>query len=114
MLLNGSFAATGRAKMLRKALIGFQYVVSIVLIICAFVIQLQHRCELYRCRFLIREHILQVRLSPGTGAKSELFRQKLIRHAGIVDVAFAEDEFVRDEGKAHIAYYYQNERLTQY
>ncbi len=114
MLLNGSFAATGRAKMLRKALIGFQYVVSIVLIICAFVIQLQHRYVSRTDVGFDKEHILQVRLSPGTGAKSELFRQKLIQHAGIVDVAFAEDEFVRDEGKAHIAYYYQNERLTQY
>ena len=76
--------------------------------------QLQHRYVSRTDVGFDKEHILQVRLSPGTGAKSELFRQKLIRHAGIVDVAFAEDEFVRDEGKAHIAYYYQNERLTQY
>lgn len=69
MLLNGSFAATGRAKMLRKALIGFQYVVSIVLIICAFVIQLQHRYVSRTDVGFDKEHILQVRLSPGNRRK---------------------------------------------
>lgn len=114
LVLSGSVAVTGTARLVRKGLIGFQYVVSIALIICALAIQYQH-CYISQTDVgFDKEHVVQVRLSPGVGEKCDLFRQKLIRQAGIVDVAFAEHEFVRDEGKAHIAYYYQNERLTQY
>lgn len=77
-------------------------------------IQYQHRYISQTDVGFDKEHVVQVCLSPGVGEKCDLFRQKLIRQAGIVDVAFTEHEFVRDEGKAHIAYYYQNERLTQY
>lgn len=114
MVLSGSFAVSGRAKFVRKSLIGFQYIVSIILIVCALFVQVQHT---YIGKFspgFDKENVLEVKLSMGIAAtKSDLYRQMLLQHPEIKSVGFTDDAFVHDGSRSFIAYNYNGERHYQ-
>lgn len=110
MALNGSFSLSNKAKNTRKLLIGFQFVISIALIIGSFFVFLQNKYLGSVDLGFDKENVLEVRLSMGTGlTKSRLFHDRLLEHPDIKDVAFNEFKFVSDESRSSIGYNYKNQ-----
>ncbi len=110
MALNGSFSLSNRAKGTRKVLIGFQFVISIALIIGSLFVFLQNKYIGTIDLGFEKENILEVRLSMGTGlAKSDLFKSLLLENPDIKDVAFNEFKFVSDESRSNIGYNYKGQ-----
>ena len=110
MALNGSFTLSSRAKNTRKMLIGFQFVISITLIIGSLFVFLQNKYIGNADLGYDKENVLEVRLSMGTGlSKSQLYRARLLEHSDIKDVAFNEFRFVSDESRSSIGYNYKNQ-----
>jgi len=106
--LNGSFSLSGRAKNTRKILIGFQFVISITLIIGSLFVYLQNKYIGNVNLGYDKENVLEVRLSMGTAiVKSDLYRNRLLEHPDIKEVAFNEFRFVSDESRSFIGYNYQ-------
>lgn len=110
LVLTGSGTVSGRAKGIRKTLIGFQYVASICLIICALFIHIQtHYIGQVDLGF-DKDNLVQVRLPVEVAlTKPEQFRERLLEHADITDVAFTESPFVRDEPRRYIGFHYEGE-----
>lgn len=89
LVLKGSFGLSAQGRTLRTGLIGFQYVVSLALIIIAFFIHLQYS---YMQKFDVgyqRENILTTSLTVPMYQKKEIFTERLKNHPDIVDVAYA-------------------------
>lgn len=90
MVLKGSFAMSGSGRRLRSVLIGFQYVVSIGLIIAAIFINIQNR---YMTKVDVgynKDNIVMVQLSENlANNQSKILVDKLKQHTGITDVAFS-------------------------
>lgn len=108
--LNGSFSLTDRAKITRKLLVGSQFVVSITLIAGSLFVFLQNRYLEKVNLGYERENILEVRQSIGSAlSKNELFRDRLLEHPRISDVAFSTVKFVSDESRTSIGYNYKNQ-----
>lgn len=107
--LNGSYSLTGKAKAARKVLIGFQFIISIALIIGTLFVYLQNKfIENVELGF-DKENMLEVRISMGTAlGKSDLYRDLLIEHPDIQDVGFMEMKFVTDESRSSIGYNYRD------
>ncbi|MDR2920742.1 MAG: ABC transporter permease [Tannerella sp.] len=110
MALNGSFSLSNKAKNTRKLLIGFQFVISITLIIGSLFVYMQNKYLGNINLGYNKENVLEVRLSMGTGlSKSHLFQTRLLEHPDIKDVAFNEFKFVSDESRSSIGYNYRNQ-----
>lgn len=106
--LNGSFSLSSRAKSTRELLIGFQFVISITLIIGSLFVFLQNKYIGTTDLGFDKDNILEIRLSMGMAqTKSDLFRNRLLEHPDIKDVAFSEYRFVSDESRPHIGYNYR-------
>ena len=115
LALNGSFALTGHTRFIRRFLTGFQYTVSLLLIICSSFIFLQHRYLNQVSLGFDKENILEVKLPVSTAyTKYDLYRQKLREHPGIKDVAFSDIQFAQDESKPIIGYFFEGEHHYQY
>lgn len=69
MALNKSFTLSDRAKNTRKLLIGFQFVISITLIVAALFVSLQNRYIGNVDLGFNKENVLEVRLSMGAALK---------------------------------------------
>ena len=90
LVLKGSFGLSASGRKLRTALIGFQYVVSIGLIIGSSFIQIQNNyMRSYKLGF-DKDQIAMVTLGMETVKKSgDLLVNRLKEYAGIEDVGFA-------------------------
>ncbi len=107
--LNGSFSLSVRAQNTRKLLIGFQFVISIALIIGSLFVYLQNKYLGNVNLGFEKENVLEVKLSMGTAsAKSELFKNLVMEHPDIKGVAYNEFKFVSDESRSWIGYHYKN------
>lgn len=115
LVLSGSFAVSGRAKLVRKGLVAVQYVISIVLIVCALFIYLQNR---YISRIDLgfdKERLIQVRLSEDMALNDDQrYRQMLLEHPGVVDVAFSQQKFVSDDIKPNLGTNYKGKHYYHY
>lgn len=110
MALNGSFSLTNRAKNARKLLIGFQFIISITLIIGSLFVFLQNKYIGNIDLGYEKENTLEIKLSLGTAlSKSQLYRARLLEHPDIKDVAFCEFKFVTDESRSFIGYNYKSQ-----
>lgn len=79
-------------------MIGFQFVISITLIIGSLFVFLQNKFIGNVDLGYDKENILEVRLSMGTAlSRSDLYKALLLEHPDIKDVAFNEFKFVSDE-----------------
>jgi len=90
LVLKGSFGLSTSGRKLRTALIGFQYAVSIGLIISAFFIQLQNQyMETYDHGFN-KNQVAIVNIGTKLYETSrDVYRQKLKEYPGIEDVAYS-------------------------
>ncbi|WP_455639631.1 FtsX-like permease family protein [Parabacteroides sp.] len=90
LVLKGSFGLSASGRKLRTVLIGFQYVVSIGLIIGSFFIQIQNNyMRSYKLGF-DKDQVAVVKLSTQiAGKSSDLLTNRLKEYSGIEDVGFA-------------------------
>ncbi|WP_099464441.1 ABC transporter permease [Parabacteroides provencensis] len=110
MALNKTFALSDRAKNTRKLLIGFQFVISITLVVGSLFVFLQNKYIGNVDLGFNKDHIMEVRLSMGAALnKSELFKARLLESPDIRDVAFSEFKFVSDESRSFIGYSYEGQ-----
>lgn len=88
MVIKGSFGSSKSGRALRTTLIGFQFVVSIGLIIGAIFLQLQNSYMRHADTGIDMENVAIVKLA-GELAKSKSFEQNLRQSAQITDVGFS-------------------------
>lgn len=88
VLKKGSFGTSAKGRRLRTALIGFQYVVSIGLIIAALFMQMQNDFMRSIKTGLNTEHFALVQLSQDMARKAPVIRNRLMEKSSITDVSF--------------------------
>ena len=105
--LNGTFSLSSRSRVLRKGLIGFQFIISIALVCGSLFVVLQNRfINRYEMGF-DHDNVLEVKLSMGTAlSQSENFRSMLLKYSEIKEVAFCQIPFVTDMIRPLIGYNY--------
>ena len=89
LVLKGSFGLSPRGKKLRTALISFQYVVSLTLIMVALFIHVQSNFMKEMPLGFDRDNILTSNISGSIASRSDAFREKLLQNPNIQNVAFA-------------------------
>ena len=89
MVLKGSFGLSSKGRKFRVMLIGFQYIVSLIMIICASFMYLQYRyMKQYDVGFN-RDEIIMTKLSPGMIKHQAALTDKLKTNKDIADVAYS-------------------------
>ncbi|WP_300729575.1 FtsX-like permease family protein [uncultured Bacteroides sp.] len=117
LVLKGNYALSGKGKRLRMLLIGFQYVVSFVLIVSASFIYLQNRFMRTSNLGFEKDQILVASLPQMEYNSSPYrsFQSKLKSYAEIDDIAFAKWELGASEGYTFYAFKYKDqEYMHQY
>ncbi len=87
LVLKGSFGLSPRGRRLRTALIGFQFVVSIGLIVAALFMQLQNRYMRRMDTGVDFEGVVMARL--GGGLETQAFEDRVRQSPGIEEVAYS-------------------------
>lgn len=95
--LKGTLGTTQKGKAFRIGLIGLQFTVSIVLIICAIFIHEQRKFMLNRNMGFDEEQLLTVITTVKIGFDHETAENQLKSDAAIKDVAWGDGQFVVDE-----------------
>ncbi|MDR1203849.1 MAG: ABC transporter permease [Tannerellaceae bacterium] len=113
LVLKGNFGLSASGRKLRTALIGFQYVVSIGLIICALFIWLQNKYMRSYDTGFNKDRIAVVNI----GAKlyndsKDVYIQRLKEYTGIEDVAFSFQEIGRTDIYASSDILYKEQRFN--
>lgn len=89
MVLKGSFSLSARGRNLRSALIGIQYLISFVLIICALFITLQVKYMKGFDMGYDRENIIEFNISNNYSFSRESLREMLLGNPAVTDVTFS-------------------------
>ncbi len=89
LVLKGSFSGTKTGQRLRYALIGLQFVISIVLIICSCFINLQRSYMVNFDMGFDKEQLLYVHTTEEIGANAETVEEQLKADPQILDVTWA-------------------------
>lgn len=97
LALKGSFGLSGHGRALRSVLIGFQFTVSIALIICAMFMNLQHRYMSQMSLGLNHDLVLQVKLSGNIFRNQATFAERLKSNPEISDVTTTSVPMFNDE-----------------
>lgn len=97
LVLKGSFSGSRSGRQLRNALIVFQFIISIMLIISAVFIRLQHSYMMDYDMGFNKEHLLSGKMPLGIcwyGDQNRAFEDKLRSNPDIVDLTWADGELV--------------------
>ncbi len=86
LALKGSFAMGQSGRRLRNGLLIFQFVVTIVLIICSLFVVLQHRFLMEAPWGFQKENIIYTNTTPKITQSPETFRSELMKNPDILDV----------------------------
>ena len=97
MVLKGSFGATKAGKSLRYGLIGLQFVISIVLIICSSFITLQRRYMVNFDMGFDKEQLLYVHTTNKMGANADAVEEQLKNDPQIADVCWTNGVLLASE-----------------
>ena len=89
LVLKGSFSGTKKGQKLRYILIGFQFVISIVLIICSVFINLQRSYMVNYDMGFDKEQLLYVHTTEYIGENADAVEQQLKNDPQILDVTWA-------------------------
>ncbi len=89
MVLKGSFSLSARGRNLRSVLVGVQYLISFVLIICALFITLQVKYMKGFDMGYEREHIVEFSISNDYSFSRETLREMLLENPAVTDVTFS-------------------------
>lgn len=85
-ILKGSFSLSPKGRTLRSILVGFQFVISIGLIIAAMFMNLQFSMIKNQNLGIDREHIIQVNVTGKVSSKTEELKQKITNFKGVTAV----------------------------
>ena len=94
--LKGTLGTTQKGKTFRIGLIGLQFTVSIVLIICAIFIHEQRQYMLNHDMGFNQECLLQSRVSWNLATNREAVENRLKSDAAIKDIAWGSGSFIKD------------------
>ena len=94
--LKGTLGTTQKGKAFRIGLIGLQFTVSIVLIICAIFIHEQRQYMLNHDMGFNQECLLQSRVSWNLATNREAVENRLKSDAAIKDIAWGSGSFIKD------------------
>lgn len=94
LVLKGSFSLSASGRRLRTVLVGFQYMVSFVLILCALFITVQIRYMKGHDMGFDRDNVLEFYVSDRIGESRETLKQMLMDDPDIEDVTFAGNSLV--------------------
>lgn len=94
IVLKGSFSLSARGRRLRTILIGIQYVISFILILCSMFIAVQNAYMKNYDMGFDREQIVEVTITEDAAAKREVLRGMLMEHPGITGVTFSSNSIV--------------------
>jgi len=94
--LKGTFGATQKGKAFRIGLIGLQFTVSIVLIICAIFVHEQRSFMMNHEMGFNQEYLLQSQVSMNLATNREAVESQLRADAAIKDIAWGDGPFVND------------------
>ena len=97
LVLKGSFSGTKTGQRLRYILIGLQFVISIVLIICSGFINLQRDYMMNFDMGFDKEQLLYVRTTNYIGYYAEAIEEKLKTDPQIADVTWAAGDLLAEE-----------------
>ena len=112
MVLKGSFGLSPKGRQLRTALVGFQFVISMGLIIAAGFIQLQnHFLRTYSTGF-DKEQIAVVELGQSILQRSDEYTNRLKGFAGIEEVAFSSEKIGAQDEYATQGAIYKGEEFS--
>ena len=111
MVLKGSFSLSAKGRSLRSIIVGFQYVVSFILIIMTLFIYCQRR---YMSSFDMgfdREQIVTFYVGNSVGERRQAFEEHLKENPHVLDVTFAGNELVSN-GKMGWGRMYDGENVN--
>lgn len=94
--LKGSLGSVSRGKAFRAALIGFQFAVSTLLIVCAVAVHRQRAFMLETDMGFDSSQVLTVKTSWSIGVARERIGEALANDPSVVDIAWGDGEFIRD------------------
>jgi len=97
LTLRGSFGLSFKGKRLRTTLVGFQYIISIGMIIMAVFMNLQYRLLRQEDMGFNRDQVLTVELTSALSQKRMAVKSELEKNASINDVSFAMTGFFGDK-----------------
>ena len=97
LVLKGSFSATVTGQKLRYTLIGIQFIISAVLIICSSFIYLQRRYMVNFDMGFDKEHLLYVHTNHTIGDNVEAVEERLKSNPQIADVTWAAGDLLASE-----------------
>ena len=90
LVLKGSFALSAKGRAMRTVLVGFQYAISFILVICSLFITVQVKyMEGFNMGFS-REEVVEFSVSDEIGECREILRQMLLENPNITDATFAD------------------------
>ena len=110
MVLKGSFSLSAKGRSLRSVLVGFQYVISFILILCSLFITVQIKYMKSFDMGFDREQTVEFFVSSRIGNSRETLRQILLENPNITDVTFAGGQVV-SQGKMGWGRDYQGQRV---
>lgn len=94
IVLKGSFSLSATGRAMRTVLVGFQYVISFILIICALFITVQVKyMEGFDMGFN-REQVIEFTVSNKIGKDRETLKQMLLENPNITGITFADQRVV--------------------
>ena len=94
--IRGLIWTSNKGNGFRTGLIGFQFTVSIILVVCAIVINHQRNYMLNHDLGFDKENIMTVEVSPAIAFKSELVESKLKEDPAVMDITWADGPIVAD------------------
>ena len=110
MVLKGSFSLSAKGRKMRSVLVGFQYVISFILILCSLFITVQIKYMKGYDMGFDREQTVEFFVSNKIGNSRETLRQMLLENPNITDVTFAGGQVV-SQGKMGWGRTYQGQRV---
>lgn len=97
LVLKGSFGGSTSGRRLRNILIGFQFAISIALIICAWSVSLQHSWMMHREMGFDKSNLLSGKMPLGLcwyGEQNRSFEDRLRSNPQIQDITWADGQIV--------------------
>ena len=115
LVLNGNFGLSPAGRKLRTVLIGFQYIISICLIITAIFMQKQNRFLQNYNQGFDKEQIAIVRLNGKMYKEDKyLYANELKEYSGIEDVAFSKQKLGASDGYTGYNFQYKDKAFGGY
>lgn len=115
LVLKGSFGLSPSGQILRKALMGFQFVISLVLIIIAVFIQLQNRYMRDYSVGFDKDAVAMVKINGDIYKNHrDTYREKIKSYPEIDDVAFAAEKLGGQDSYATWTLDYNEQKISIY